>query len=164
LDVLPGFHPFRHSGEPENENQNVGHRLPAPLVVAFSVLAESRVALVIGSGAYIHIGQLRNPVHDARAIAAALTGLEYSVRLVTDATKSGMDAALDKFAAVAHGAEHAVVLYSGHGIEVRGVNYLLPIDAQNITKVTILLQAIRYLRSWTSLTPDSPTQQRFRRP
>jgi hypothetical protein len=64
------------------------------------------------------------------------------VQLVTDATKSGMDAALDKFARVASGAGHAVVFYSGHGIEVRGVNYLLPVDAQNISETTISLKAI----------------------
>jgi TPR repeat protein len=112
--------------------------LSAPL----SVHAETRVALVIGNGSYMHTEQLRNPVRDARAIAAALTGLGYSVQLVTDATKSGMDAALDRFAMAANGAEHAVVFYSGHGIEVRGVNYLLPVDAQNLSETTISLKAI----------------------
>jgi formylglycine-generating enzyme required for sulfatase activity len=104
--------------------------------------AGSRVALVIGNGAYELAGQLRNPVNDARAIAAALTNLGYSVQLVTDAKKPDMDAALAQFAAAASAADQAVVFFSGHGVEVRGVNYLLPVDTQNVSETTIPLKAV----------------------
>jgi hypothetical protein len=112
------------------------------LTAAFSAHAETRVALVIGNGAYEHAPLLRNPVHDARAIAAAFRGLGYSVQLVTDAKKPALEAALQQFAVAATGADHAVVYYSGHGIEVNGVNYLLPVEARIATERTVALEAV----------------------
>jgi uncharacterized caspase-like protein len=112
------------------------------LTAAFSVHAERRVALVIGNGAYEHAPVLRNPVQDARAIAAALGNLGYGVQLVTDAKKPAMEAALAKFAGQASGADQAVVYYSGHGIEVGGVNYLLPVEASIASEATVPLEAV----------------------
>jgi hypothetical protein len=112
------------------------------LSAAFSIHAETRVALVIGNGAYEHAAHLRNPVQDAHAIAAAFRGLGYSVQLVEDARLPGMQAALSQFARAAAGADQAVVYYSGHGIEVGGVNYLLPVEASIATERTVALEAV----------------------
>jgi uncharacterized caspase-like protein len=113
------------------------------LTAAFSVHAETRVALVIGNGAYQHAPHLRNPVQDARAIAAALASVGYSVQpVVLDASKAQMEAALTQFARVAVGADQAVLFYSGHGIEVGGVNYLLPVEASVVSETTVPLEAI----------------------
>jgi formylglycine-generating enzyme required for sulfatase activity len=112
------------------------------LTAAFTIHAETRVALVIGNGAYEHAPLLRNPVQDARAIAAAFRGLGYSVQLVTDAKKPALEAAFQQFAVAATGADHAVVYYSGHGIEVNGVNYLLPVEARIATERTVALEAV----------------------
>jgi len=103
---------------------------------------QTRVALVIGNGGYEHAPRLSNPVHDATDIAAALGALGYSVQLVKDARKAGMEAALAQFAKVAKGADQALVYYSGHGIEVGGVNYLLPVEARAESETTIPLEAV----------------------
>jgi len=100
------------------------------------------VALVIGNGAYEHAPRLPNPVHDATDIAAELGALGYSVQLVKDARKTGMEAALTQFARVAKGADQALIYYSGHGIEVAGVNYLLPVEARVESETTVPLEAV----------------------
>jgi formylglycine-generating enzyme required for sulfatase activity len=112
-------------------------------LTAEGALGGTRVALVIGNGAYQHAPFLRNPVQDARAIAAALGRLGYTVQPpVTDAKKAALEAALATFASIATGADQAVVYYSGHGIEVNGVNYLLPVDASIASEATVPLEGI----------------------
>jgi uncharacterized caspase-like protein len=81
-------------------------------------------------------------VRDATGIAAALEKLHYSVHLVTDASKAGMEAALARFARGAAGADQALIYYAGHGIEVGGVNYLLPVEARVESETTVPLEAI----------------------
>jgi uncharacterized caspase-like protein len=112
------------------------------LLLAGSACGAGRVALVIGNGAYEHAPVLRNPVQDARDIAAALKGLGYSVTLVTDTHKPAMEAALTAFAPAAAGAEQAVIFYSGHGLEVSGENYLLPVEARIAAESTVPLEAV----------------------
>jgi hypothetical protein len=114
------------------------------LAAAYAIRAAepARVALVIGNGAYEHAPLLRNPVRDAHAISEALRTLGYDVQVVTDARKPAMEAALARFATSAHRAEQAVVFYSGHGIEVRGINYLLPVEARIASENTVALEAV----------------------
>jgi uncharacterized caspase-like protein len=112
------------------------------LAVTFSVHAQMRVALVFGNGAYEHAPVLRNPVRDARAISEALRVLGYDVQVVTDARKPAMEAALASFATSARRAQQALVFYSGHGLEVRGINYLLPVEARIVSESTVALEAV----------------------
>jgi formylglycine-generating enzyme required for sulfatase activity len=102
----------------------------------------TRVALVIGNGAYEHTLRLPNPVNDATDIAASLGSLGYSVQLVKDATKVDMEVALARFAGVARGADQVMIYYSGHGMEVKGINYLLPLDASIESETTVPLEAV----------------------
>ena len=89
-----------------------------------------RVALVIGNGAYANAPYLTRPLQDARAMAKALGALGFSVTgPLLDQNKSQMDGALLQFGDRAQGAEAAVVYFSGHGMEVGGKNYLIPVDA-----------------------------------
>jgi formylglycine-generating enzyme required for sulfatase activity len=112
-------------------------------LAAEGALGDTRVVLIIGNGTYEHAPALRNPVQDARDIASALGRLGYTVQpLVTNAKKPAMEAALAAFASVAAGADQALVYYSGHGIEVNGVNYLLPVDASIASEATVPLEAI----------------------
>jgi tetratricopeptide (TPR) repeat protein len=90
--------------------------------------AGHRVALVIGNGAYPNGMALPNPVNDAKAMAAALARLGFDVVLTTDATKNAMSDAMYTFAVKAEGADAAMVFYAGHGMQVDGVNYLMPVD------------------------------------
>jgi hypothetical protein len=90
-----------------------------------------RVALVIGNGRYQYAPVLPNATNDAEALAKALeqTGFQ-SVTLRTDLTRNQLVSALAEFAKIADTADWATVYYSGHGIESRGINYLIPVDAQ----------------------------------
>ncbi|MGA2129539.1 MAG: tetratricopeptide repeat protein, partial [Xanthobacteraceae bacterium] len=91
----------------------------------------TRVALVIGNSAYKAVAALPNPRHDAEAVAAALRDVGFrTVRLETDLGREKFVEALRVFAREAEGADWAVVYFAGHGIEMGGVNYLLPVDAR----------------------------------
>src|SRR5215471_483194 len=92
--------------------------------------AERRVALVIGYGAYTKVPSLDNPKNDAAAMEKMFkaAGFDTVVR-VNDLSVTAMRRALRDFSDTAHDADIAVVFYAGHGIEVAGVNYLIPTDA-----------------------------------
>jgi tetratricopeptide (TPR) repeat protein len=104
---------------------------------------ERRVALVIGNGAYKNVPELSNPANDAEAVANTLRGLGFDVvTLVENSQKQQMISALRGFAAEADRADWAVVYYAGHGMEVSGVNYLLPVDAVLKTDRDIQFEAL----------------------
>jgi hypothetical protein len=93
-----------------------------------------RVALVIGNSAYRNAGPLNNPRHDADVIAASLRAIGFdSVTVANDATREKLADALRAFSSEAEKADWAVVYYSGHGMEVNGTNYLIPVDAKLAT-------------------------------
>lgn len=90
-----------------------------------------RVALVIGNGAYKNVHALPNPPRDSKMIAAALRDVGFqTVISVSDLTRDKFFEALQTFAAEAEKADWAVVYYAGHGFEIGGVNYLVPVDAK----------------------------------
>ena len=92
--------------------------------------ADQRVALVIGNSAYQHVAKLPNPVNDAQAVAALFKRAGFDVvesRLDLDA--ANLKRAMRDFTDMARDADVAVVYYAGHGIEVDGNNYLIPVDA-----------------------------------
>jgi hypothetical protein len=93
-------------------------------------LAETRVALVIGNGAYQNAPRLANPAHDAADVAAALRRSGFDTILAIDLDKAAMDEAAIKFARVVRTADVAMLYYAGHAMQFRGVNYLAPIDAR----------------------------------
>ena len=104
------------------------------IVAAFAVgqaRAEKRVALVIGNSDYAKVGRLANPQRDADAIAALLAKLGFSLSGArTDLPLSAFKRALADFEIEAADADTAVIYYSGHGIQVGGEDYLVPIDAE----------------------------------
>ncbi len=112
------------------------HQLAAvlTLLLAFAqgqALAQKRVALVIGNGAYLNVARLPNPPGDAAAMAAALQAAGFdSVTTVSNADRATMVKALRTFEDKAQGADIGLVYYAGHGIEANGLNYLIPVDAR----------------------------------
>jgi hypothetical protein len=92
--------------------------------------AQTKVALVIGNSAYRSVPALPNPAHDAADVAASFERLGFSVRRVTDGTYDDMRRALLEFGRKANDAEMAVVFFAGHGMEVGGENWLIPVDAE----------------------------------
>ena len=90
-----------------------------------------RVALVIGNSAYRGVPELINPKNDANAIAASLRNVGFdTVMQVADTTREKLIGALQVFANEAATADWAMVYYAGHGIEVSGRNYLIPVEAR----------------------------------
>ena len=102
-----------------------------------------RVALVIGNSAYQHAPLLPNPRRDAAMVADALRQANFqSVTLQNDLGREQLVNALRDFARQAESADWAVVYYAGHGMEVAGVNYLIPVDARISTDRDINLEAV----------------------
>lgn len=89
-----------------------------------------KYALVIGNGAYREITTLRNPVNDAMAMTDALKQSGFSVMTKTNVTQQGMEDALWEFGQQLTQDDVALFYYSGHGIQVEGINFLLPVDIQ----------------------------------
>ncbi len=103
-----------------------------------------KVALVIGNSNYAHAPRLNTPERDAREIAKVLTGLGFRViGPLLDQSKAGMETALGDFGEQARQATAAVVYFSGHGMEVGGTNYLIPVTAQLEHESRAPLEAVR---------------------
>ncbi|MFL6665213.1 MAG: caspase domain-containing protein [Rhizobacter sp.] len=90
---------------------------------------ERRAALVIGNSAY-KVGVLKNPVNDAQAVAASLRGLGFDVSLRENTSLRDMIESFRQFSVQARTAAVRVVFYAGHGVQVKGRNYLLPVDTE----------------------------------
>ena len=89
----------------------------------------ARVALVIGNQAYGE-GSLKNPVNDAQAIKEALESCRFQVTLLTDADKRAMEGAIATFGERIRNAGVGLFYFAGHGIQLKGENYLVPIGAR----------------------------------
>ncbi|MGZ5836534.1 MAG: caspase family protein [Xanthobacteraceae bacterium] len=113
---------------------------PTPAVAA---VPEKRVALVIGNGAYQNVATLPNPPNDARAVADALRKIGFtSVRNASNLKRDALLNELKMFAEIAENADWAVVYYAGHGIEIDGVNWLIPVDAALKTDRDVQFEAV----------------------
>ena len=89
-----------------------------------------RVALVIGNNAYAHVRPLPNPANDARAMAKSLRDIGFVVTEGTDLDRTAMQATIRDFLRDAARSQVAVVYYAGHGVQIDGRNYLVPIDIE----------------------------------
>ena len=92
---------------------------------------ENRLALVIGNGAYTGSAALKNPVNDANSVAASLGRLGWQVTLLTNADRRQMTRTISAFrdAAAAKDAASLLFYYAGHGMQIDGINYLIPVHA-----------------------------------
>lgn len=99
------------------------------IVACTPALAEKRVALVIGNGAYTAAGRLSNPENDAKDMASALEKLGFDVALTLDANRAKFETAISDFSDKAVGADVALVFYAGHGMGLGSETHLLPVDA-----------------------------------
>jgi hypothetical protein len=114
---------------------------PGPTAV--TARPEVRVALVIGNSTYAHTPRLTNPRADAPAVADALRRVGFTqVTLHLDLAHDALVNALKTFATAADRADWAIVYFAGHGLEVSGVNYLVPIDAALATDRDITFEAV----------------------
>ena len=112
------------------------------LCVATPALAATRVALVIGNSAYRHVPVLPNTINDAGDVVDSLARLGFSVQRVQDGGFDAMRRALLEFSRKARDAEMALVFFAGHGMEVGGENWLIPVDAELKTDLDAEQEAI----------------------
>ena len=106
---------------------------------AVSAFAEKRVALVIGNSAYKNVAQLQNPANDAAVVAGMFKSAGFeTVDSRLNLTVSELRKALREFGNKSRDADVAVVYYAGHGIELDGNNYLIPVDATLETDADVL--------------------------
>jgi tetratricopeptide (TPR) repeat protein len=113
--------------------------LPAPVIM--NKFAR-RVALVIGNSDYKFANKLPNPVNDAEDIAALLRRLKFDVVEGKNLDRRGMDDVIRQFGRKLEGADLAVFFYAGHGLQVGGKNYLVPIDAKLERPADLALDAL----------------------
>ncbi|WP_374628301.1 caspase family protein [Pannonibacter indicus] len=100
------------------------------ILAGISPALAKRVALVMGNGAYVHTVALPNPANDARAMSAKLKDLGFEVVAGYDLDYHAMRRTVAEFAKEARGADVALLFYAGHGMQVGGTNYLVPVDAK----------------------------------
>ena len=94
---------------------------------ALQAQTPQRLALVIGNDSYAN-APLKNARNDAHVVETALTQLGFQVDLVTDVNRASLERSIDRFLARLQSGTIALVFYAGHGVQIEGDNYLLPID------------------------------------
>jgi hypothetical protein len=107
---------------------------PSPVAAAAPTLAvaEKRVALVVGNSNYQNVPRLNNPTNDARLMADTLRSIGFAIvgnQAQLDLDKIGFDNAVRSFGRQLQDADVGLFYYAGHGLQVRGANYLVPINA-----------------------------------
>jgi uncharacterized caspase-like protein len=124
------------------------------LIIATDAQADKRVALVLGISSYQNVPRLANPDSDAVAISDIFKQVGFDVvELRRDLGVSEMRRAVREFAATAADADMAVVYYAGHGIEVDGVNYLIPADAKLLSDFDVEDEAVPLDRILQAINP-----------
>ncbi len=126
----------------------------ALLLLCQPASAAKRVALVIGNSAYQNVALLPNPVNDGAVIAAMLKNAGFDVvDSRHDLPANEMRRALRDFADRARDADIAVIYYAGHGMEVDGTNYLIPVDAKLERDSDVYDEALSLDRVLVSIEP-----------
>ena len=109
----------------------IGGAILAMVLAPDAAWAEKRVALVVGNSAYQTVPQLPNPSRDANAVAKMFRDAGFdTVEVQLNVGNLEFKRAIRKFETTADQADIAVVYYAGHGLEIGGTNYLIPIDAR----------------------------------
>lgn len=117
--------------------------LVALALLPAAALADKRVALVIGNSAYQHTLKLANPRSDATDIAGALKMLGFQVIDGFDLDKAAFDRKVRDFANALQGSDVGLFFYAGHGLQVAGQNYLVPVDAELTTAAALEFEMVR---------------------
>jgi hypothetical protein len=137
--------------------------LGALLGGATAARAESRLALVIGESAYLTVTPLPNPANDARAMSKFLNDAGFEVTTADNLTRDEMNQTVGDFAGriAAKGPDTvALVFYAGHGLQIDGENYLVPVDVDPKREADIPLQAVR-LNDVLNTLNSVPTRMRI---
>ena len=123
--------------EIQKEKEKVANSKPQ-----FQVSKIKAYALVVGNAAYSGSGKLVNPTNDAKAMSQKLKSLGFHVTEVLDATRPKLAAALSQFSQASSSADLTLLYYAGHGGQISGINYMLPIDLDFRDLKQVSLQGI----------------------
>src|SRR6187399_3140864 len=133
------------------------------LLGSHAALAENRVALVIGQSNYRAVVPLPNPANDAKAVSQMLTEAGFEVLTAADLSQNELRARVGDFAAkvAAKGPDTvALVFYAGHGLQIDGENFLVPVDVDPKREADIPIQAVRLNDILNTLT-SVPSRMRI---
>jgi uncharacterized caspase-like protein len=108
-----------------------------------ATISERRLALLIGNSSYTHGGNLRNPLNDVRDVKAALEELGFRVMKHENCTQRAMKEAIDRFGEELRGHDVGLFFYAGHGVQVGGDNYLIPVDAKLQSEKVVEYDCVR---------------------
>jgi uncharacterized caspase-like protein len=136
----PSAHAETEQAAPEAKSA-----LAAPLPRPSAFPSGKRVALVIGNSNYRSVARLANPANDAKLMANALQSLGFELiggGAQLDLDKSGFDAAVQSFGTQLQGADVGLSYYAGHGLELRGTNYLVPVNANPTREADVDFQMV----------------------
>lgn len=112
------------------------------LLLRADAAPERRVALVIGNGTYEEAGTLVNPVNDSRDMAAKLRNIGFEVIEANDLGKRALERKIGEFSDALNGAAVGMFFYAGHGLQVNGRNFIVPVDARLDAPVKLTLEAV----------------------
>jgi tetratricopeptide (TPR) repeat protein len=145
--VAPSAPPPRAAASAPSARQKKSEPESAPAPTAEGAVAGQRVALVIGNGTYAYVKALPNPTNDARAIAKSLRDIGFTVSEGIDLDRAMMQKMTRDFLREAARAQIAVIYYAGHGVQIDGRNYLVPVDVRlqaggNLTETMIDIDTI----------------------
>src|SRR6266487_1275847 len=130
------------------------------LLASQPALADKRVALVIGNSSYRNVAKLSNPANDAAAVAAMFKSAGFdTVESRLNLTVGELRKALRDFGNKSRDADVAVIYYAGHGIELDGTNYLIPVDAMLETDTDVYDETFALDRVLVAVEP--PKQLRL---
>jgi uncharacterized caspase-like protein len=117
----------------------------ALLLSADPAAAEKRIALVVGNSAYQNVTRLDNPRNDATLMAETLSSLGFTLiggRAQLDLDKAALDTDVQDFGRQIQGADVALFYYAGHGLQVNGSNYLVPVGANPTREADVDFQMV----------------------
>ena len=138
--------------------------IPATILLGTSpAFAENRLALVIGQSAYRSVPALPNPANDAKAVTQMLTDSGFEVSSAGDLSQIELREKVSEFAGkiAAKGSDTiALVFYAGHGLQIDGENFLVPVDVDPKREADIPMQAVRLNDILNTLT-SVPSKMRF---
>jgi Caspase domain len=133
------------------------------LVAASAARAENRVALVIGNSSYEHVPALTNPANDAQGVTAILKLAGFDVSLKLDLNQTDMRLEVRDFAqrVTETGPDSvALIFYAGHGLQMEGESYLVPVDAQIKREADVAIETVR-LSDLTKALDSVPSRMRI---
>jgi carboxyl-terminal processing protease len=115
------------------------------LGASFPALADKRIALVVGNSNYQNVARLENPRNDATLMATTLRSLGFTLvgdGPQLDLDKAALDLAVQKFGSTLQGADVAMFYYAGHGVQIRGANFLVPVGANPTREADVDFQMV----------------------